>query len=161
MLSRLRFTRSILSNFLFVNTIRTKRTGRGAAETASAIHNNENHTSDSPSFITCERTAELNVKQVEDSMGQILGSCRDELVKLRIGRAHLSILDGIRVKKSENEQTVPISSIGSAMIKDPSTIIVTLWDGHSKALVSAVNSANLNLTAIAESAERVRITVPK
>lgn len=150
MLSRFFVRRPIFPTNIIV---RTKRT---VSESPSAAANDE-------SFITRERTAELNVKQVEDAMARVVGSCRDELVKLRIGRAHLSILDGIRVKRSDGtEQSVPINSLGTAMIKDPSTIIVNLWEtSGAKALVSAVNSANLNLTAIAESAERVRITVPK
>lgn len=75
-------------------------------------------------------------KDAEVRMGKTIDSLKDELAKVRTGRAHPSILDHITVDSYGSK--VPLNQVGNVGIEDARTLTITLWDGS---MVSAVEKA--------------------
>ncbi len=71
-------------------------------------------------------------------MGKSLESLRQELAKIRTGRAHPSLLEHVHVDYYGSE--VPISQAASVAVEDARTLSVTPWD---KAMVKVVEKAIL------------------
>jgi len=75
-------------------------------------------------------------KDAETRMGKTIDSLKDELAKVRTGRAHPSILDHITVESYGTK--VPLNQVGNVGVEDARTLTITLWDGS---MVSAVEKA--------------------
>ena len=71
-------------------------------------------------------------------MSKSLESLRNELAKIRTGRAHPSLLEHIHVDYYGSE--VPISQAASVAVEDARTLSVTPWD---KAMVQVIEKAIL------------------
>ena len=69
-------------------------------------------------------------------MAKTIESLRQELTKLRTGRAHSSLLDHVTVEYYGN--TVPLNQVASVMASDARTLTVTPWE---KNLVSVIEKA--------------------
>jgi ribosome recycling factor len=69
-------------------------------------------------------------------MQKCIVAYRNELKKLRTGRAHPSLLDHVRVEYYGNE--VPLSQAANIALEDSRTLTVTPWD---KAMVGAIEKA--------------------
>ncbi|MCO5762180.1 MAG: ribosome recycling factor [Gammaproteobacteria bacterium] len=77
-------------------------------------------------------------KDAEERMAKSVEALRLELVKIRTGRAHPSLLDHIRVNYYGNE--VPIKQVANVTAEDARTLAVSPWE---KSMVSAVEKAIL------------------
>ena len=75
-------------------------------------------------------------KDAASRMAKSIENLKQELVKLRTGRAHTSLLDHITVEYYGSE--VPINQVASVAVADPRTLTVTPWE---KNMVSAVEKA--------------------
>ena len=64
---------------------------------------------------------------------------KQELTKLRTGRAHTSLLDHITVEYYGSE--VPLSQVANINVEDPRTLSVTPWE---KPMVQAIEKAIMN-----------------
>jgi len=69
-------------------------------------------------------------------MQKSLQALREELKKIRAGRAHASLLDSIRV--SYYDVDTPLAQMASVVASDSRTLTVTPWD---KAVVASVDKA--------------------
>lgn len=78
-------------------------------------------------------------KDAEDRMKKSLEALRQELKKLRTGRAHTSLLDHITVEYYGSE--VPLSQVANITIDDPRTLAVNPWE---KPMVSVIEKAIMN-----------------
>ena len=65
-------------------------------------------------------------KNAEQRMQRSLESLRNEFSRLRTGRAHPSLLDGIRVSYYGSE--TPLSQVANIGIEDARTLTVTPWE---------------------------------
>lgn len=74
----------------------------------------------------------------EKRMGKSVESLKQELSKLRTGRAHPSLLDHISVEYYGS--TVPINQVASVSIADPRTLAVSPWE---KSMVPVIEKALL------------------
>lgn len=72
-------------------------------------------------------------------MGKSIEALKNELAKIRTGRAHTSLLDHIKVDYYGSE--VPLSQVANIGIADARTLTVTPWE---KNMVSVVEKAILN-----------------
>jgi len=79
------------------------------------------------------------VKDAEVRMGKSVESLRAELVKIRTGRAHPSLLDQIMVDYYGSE--TPINQVANVTLEDARTIAVAPWE---KQMVAAVEKAIIN-----------------
>ena len=66
-------------------------------------------------------------------------SLKTNLAKIRTGRAHPSILDGIKVDYYGNE--TPLSQVSSIKVEDARTLLLVVWE---KDMVSKVEKAIMN-----------------
>jgi len=75
-------------------------------------------------------------KDAIDRMQKCVLALRNELKKLRTGRAHPSLLEHIRVEYYGNE--VPLNQVANVALEDARTITVTPWE---KTMVQAIEKA--------------------
>lgn len=78
-------------------------------------------------------------KDAAARMQKSVDSLRHELVKLRTGRAHTSLLDHITVEYYG--AVVPLNQVASVSVSDARTLLVQPWE---KSAVSAVEKAIIN-----------------
>jgi ribosome recycling factor len=75
-------------------------------------------------------------KDASDRMAKSVASLRQELTKLRTGRAHTSLLDHISVEYYGSQ--VPLSQVSNVGVEDSRTLVVTPWE---KDMVSVIEKA--------------------
>jgi ribosome recycling factor len=75
-------------------------------------------------------------KDAAERMGKCVLAFRNELKRLRTGRAHPSLLDHVRVEYYGNE--VPLNQAANVALEDARTITVTPWE---KSMVQAIEKA--------------------
>jgi len=75
-------------------------------------------------------------KDATDRMGKCVVAFKNELKRLRTGRAHPSLLDHIRVEYYGNE--VPLNQVANVALEDARTITVTPWE---KQMVQVIEKA--------------------
>ncbi len=75
----------------------------------------------------------------ENRMGKSVESLRSELVKIRTGRAHPSLLDQIMVDYYGTD--TPINQVANVTVEDSRTLAVAPWD---KPMVAVVEKAIMN-----------------
>jgi ribosome recycling factor len=75
-------------------------------------------------------------KDANERMNKCVAALKNELKKLRTGRAHTSLLEHIRVEYYGNE--VPLNQVANIALEDSRTITVTPWE---KTMVQAVEKA--------------------
>lgn len=78
-------------------------------------------------------------KDAASRMAKSVENLKQELTKLRTGRAHTSLLDHIRVNYYGSE--VPLNQAASVSVADPRTLVVSPWE---KNMIPAVEKAILN-----------------
>jgi ribosome recycling factor len=75
-------------------------------------------------------------KDANERMNKCVGSLKNELKRLRTGRAHTSLLDHIRVEYYGSE--VPLNQVANVALEDARTITVTPWE---KTMVQPIEKA--------------------
>ncbi len=75
-------------------------------------------------------------KETEQKMIKSVESLKTNLAKIRTGRAHPSILDGIKIDYYGNE--TPLSQVSSIKAEDARTLLLVIWE---KDMVSKVEAA--------------------
>jgi ribosome recycling factor len=96
--------------------------------------------------------------QADARMRKSIASLKDELTKIRTGRAHTSLLDHIAVPYYGSE--VPLTQAASVAVTDARTLTITPWE---KALVpvieKAIMASDLGLNPVTVGAV-IRINLP-
>ncbi|KAF0192611.1 MAG: ribosome recycling factor [Gammaproteobacteria bacterium] len=77
-------------------------------------------------------------KDATNRMGKSIESLKEDLMKLRTGRAHTSLLDHITVPYYGND--VPLNQVANVNIADARMLTVTVWE---KSMVQTVEKAIL------------------
>ncbi len=75
-------------------------------------------------------------KDARERMDKSVASLKQELTKLRTGRAHTSLLDHITVDYYGSE--VPLKQVANINVEDPRTLTVAPWE---KSMVPAIEKA--------------------
>ena len=65
-------------------------------------------------------------KDAGDRMDKSVVSLKQELTKLRTGRAHTSLLDHITVEYYGSQ--VPLNQVSNVNVEDPRTLTISPWD---------------------------------
>ena len=79
------------------------------------------------------------LKDAESRMGKSVDSLRNELIKIRTGRAHPSLLDQIMVDYYGTD--TPINQVANVTVEDSRTLAVAPWE---KQMVPVVEKAIIN-----------------
>ena len=86
-------------------------------------------------------------KDASVRMGKSLESLKNDLIKIRTGRSHPSLLDHITVEYYGS--VVPISQVANVGIGDSRTLTVTAWEKDMvKAVDKAIRSSDLGLNPV-------------
>jgi ribosome recycling factor len=97
-------------------------------------------------------------KDASDRMGKCVIAYRNELKKLRTGRAHTSLLDHIRVDYYGSE--VPLSQVANIGVEDARTLTVVPWEKTMvQAIEKAIMKSDLGLTPSTAGAV-IRVPLP-
>jgi len=78
-------------------------------------------------------------KDAEQRMHKSVDALREELKRLRTGRAHAGLLESVRVDYYGTQ--VPVKQTANITVEDARTLVVTPWE---KQMVSAVEKAIIN-----------------
>lgn len=98
------------------------------------------------------------LKEAEDRMHKAAEVVRQELIKIRTGKATTALLDGIKVDYYGT--MTPLSHVGNVSVADVHTLTVQPYDKSMlDAVQKAILSANLGLNP-AKDGEIIRIPIP-
>jgi len=99
-----------------------------------------------------------SIDQLKDKMTSSIEALKRELVKIRTGRATLSLLDGIKVKAYGSMMSM--DQVGAMTIPESNMISIKPWDPQMlPAIEKAILSSGIGLTP-ASDGNVVRLTIP-
>jgi ribosome recycling factor len=99
-----------------------------------------------------------SIDQLKDKMTSSIEALKRELVKIRTGRATLSLLDGIKVKAYGSMMSM--DQVGAMTIPESNMIAIKPWDPQMlPAIEKAILSSGIGLTP-ASDGNVVRLTIP-
>jgi ribosome recycling factor len=94
-----------------------------------------------------------------EKMDKSLDAFKQELTKIRTGRASLSLLDGIRVEAYGS--AMPLNQVGTLTIPESRQIVVQPWDPQViSGIEKAILKSDLGLTPINDG-KVIRINIPQ
>ena len=97
-------------------------------------------------------------KTAEQKMGRSIEAFKDDLQKIRTGRAHPGILDQVHVDYYGS--TVPISQVANVTLLDARTISVQPWEkGMGAKIEKAIRESDLGLNPAAQG-DLLRVPMP-
>ena len=97
-------------------------------------------------------------KDAGSRMAKSVASLKQELTKLRTGRAHTSLLDHITVEYYGSE--VPLNQVSNVGVEDSRTLTVTPWEKDMVAVIEkAIMNSNLGLNP-ASAGTVIRVPLP-
>lgn len=98
------------------------------------------------------------LKEAEDKMHKAVEVVRQELVKIRTGKATTGLLEGI--KADYYGSVTPLQKIASVSILDLHNLTITPWDKSAlDAIQKAIQTANIGLNPVKE-ADHIRVPIP-
>ena len=97
-------------------------------------------------------------EETKERMTKSINACKNELKKIRTGRASLTLLDGIRVDYYGTP--TPLNQMASLSVPDPRTIAIQPWD-HSvmQTIEKAIQKSDLGLNPTNDG-KLIRIPIP-
>ncbi|MBI5535043.1 MAG: ribosome recycling factor [Deltaproteobacteria bacterium] len=99
------------------------------------------------------------LKELRDSIGKTHESLKRDLSKLRTGRAHAGMLDGIRVDYYGTP--TPLNQLASVSVPEPRMIAVRPWDkGAVKQVDKALRESDLGINPRVDG-DLIRIPIPQ
>ncbi|MBS4034031.1 MAG: ribosome recycling factor [Ignavibacterium sp.] len=98
------------------------------------------------------------IKDAKQRMDKTLEALRNELSKVRTGKATTQLLDGIRVDYYGT--MTPVSQVGNVSVLDAHTLSITPWDKHMVQVIDkAILEANIGFNPVSDGTN-LRIPVP-
>ena len=98
------------------------------------------------------------IEDAETRMKKSAESLRQELTKVRTGRAHPSLLDQITVEYYGSQ--VPLSQVANISVQDSRTLSISVWEKTLTPVVEkAIMNSNLGLNP-ATAGDTIRIPLP-
>jgi ribosome recycling factor len=98
------------------------------------------------------------VQVAEEHMRKSVEILRTELLKIRTGRAHPSLLDHLTVNCYGND--MPLNQVASVSVSDPRTLMITPWDKTMIPVIEkAILQSDLGLNP-ATAGQVIRIPMP-
>lgn len=98
------------------------------------------------------------LKDAESRMRKASEVVRQELIKIRTGKATTTLLDGIKVDYYGT--MTPLNQVGNVSVADIHTLSITPWDKSTlDVIVKAIQAANIGLNPIKD-ADLVRVPIP-
>ena len=97
-------------------------------------------------------------KDASDRMSKSVASLRQELTKIRTGRAHTSLLDHLTVEYYGSQ--VPLNQVSNVGVEDSRTLTVTPWEKDMVAVIEkAIMGSDLGLNPMSAGTV-IRVPLP-
>ncbi len=101
---------------------------------------------------------EETLQETKDRMGKTITDLKNELKRVRTGRASLSLLDGIRVDYYGTQ--TPLNQMASLSVPESRLIVIQPWDVSAiKEIEKAILKSDLGLTPSSDG-KLIRIAIP-
>jgi ribosome recycling factor len=98
------------------------------------------------------------IKDAKSRMDKTIEAFRDEISKIRTGKATTALLDGIKVDYYGTQ--TPLSQVGNVTVLDAHSLSVTPWDKNMVSVIDkAILTAELGLNPISDGTN-IRIPIP-
>ena len=98
------------------------------------------------------------IAQAKTRMEKAVEDFRKEMASLRTGRAHVSLLDHIRV--DYHGTPMPLNQLGTLAVPDPAMIVISPWDPGAVVLIDkAIRTSDLGLNP-SNDGKVVRVPIP-
>ena len=98
------------------------------------------------------------LKQTDEKMHKAVEVVRQELIKIRTGKATTALLDGIKVDYYGTH--TPLSQVANVSVSDVHTIALQPWDKSMIAPIEkAIQAANLGLNPVSDGI-MIRVPIP-
>ncbi len=98
------------------------------------------------------------IKELQSGIEKSIEALRRDLMKVRTGRAHAGMLDGVRV--DYYGVPTPLNQMATVSIPEPRMIIVKPWEkGQVRAVDKAIREANLGLNPQVDT-DIIRLPIP-
>jgi len=96
--------------------------------------------------------------EVKDKMGRSLDRSRQEIVKLRVGKARASLLDGIKVDYFGS--LMPINQLATISTPEVHLLVIQPWDKNAvNAIIKAIQVSDLGLNPMYDG-NIIRVPIP-
>ncbi len=103
-------------------------------------------------------TKQSIIKDAKDRMGKSIDAVRDELAKLRTGRANTALLDHLTVEYYGNP--TPLNQVASVSVLDARTLTVNPWEKKMVPVVEkAIQESDLGLNPVT-AGDVIRVPLP-
>jgi ribosome recycling factor len=103
----------------------------------------------------------MKIQDLQEHLDKVKVHLKDELSKIRTGRANATILDGIRVAAYAGVDPMALKEVASVSIPDAQSILIEPWDKTLLPKIEeSIRSANLGLAPINEGTN-IRISIPQ
>jgi len=104
-------------------------------------------------------SVDIKLKEFESKMTSTIGSLNSDLSSIRTGRAHISMLDLIKVEVYG--QKLPINQLGTVSVPESQMVTVQVWDANNTKFVEkAIRESELNINPTVDG-QLIRVPVPK
>ena len=104
-------------------------------------------------------STDIKLKEFESKMTSTIGSLNSDLSSIRTGRAHISMLDLIKVEVYG--QKMPINQLGTVSVPESQMVTVQVWDANNTKFVEkAIRESELNINPTVDG-QLIRVPVPK
>ncbi len=98
------------------------------------------------------------IAQGRTRMEKAVDDFRKEMAVLRTGRAHVSLLDHVRV--DYHGTPMPINQLGTMAVPEPTMIVISPWDPSAAGLIDkAIRTSDLGLNPSSDG-KIVRVPIP-
>jgi len=99
------------------------------------------------------------LNNIESRMKKTIAALKEELSRIRAGRANASLLDHVRV--SYYGSAVPVNQVANLSVPEPRTIVIAPWEKTMLQQVEkAIMTSDLGLTP-SNDGEVIRLTLPE
>ncbi len=101
----------------------------------------------------------MNEREIKQRMEKVISFLEENLRKLRTGRAHVSLLESVKIEAYDT--MMPLNQLANISVLDYKSMVVQPWDkSNVDAIVKSLTAANLGMTPIKDG-DIVRISVPE
>ena len=98
------------------------------------------------------------IKDAKERMDKSLNALRNELAKIRTGKATTALLDSIRVEYYGNQ--VPLNQVSNVSVLDAHTLSITPWEKQMVAVIEkAILESNMGLNPVNDGTN-LKIPIP-
>ena len=105
-----------------------------------------------------DEEVKMQLELAEDSMKSAIEHLKNQLVKIRAGKANVHILDGIMVDYYGTN--TPLNQVSNINTPDPKMITIQPWEKSLiEAIDKAIMKANIGITPVNDG-EMIRLSIP-